>query len=146
MMARPRSQSKLWRKNVGWSGLSLQGGLTYFSHNSLKLLNICFLAIILYFAQLFICFHHNFQNVVITILIQTMLTNILCSLFESMKKKELRKLLTHFLKVKNGQRKGNDKEKIHNHDKIQTNSCCSSTRASSLLGRNVSPAFRFSTL
>ena len=25
-MARPRSQSKLWRKNVGWSDLSLQGG------------------------------------------------------------------------------------------------------------------------
>ena len=94
-------------------------------------------------AIFFICFHQNSRNVFITILIQTMLTNILCSLFESMKKKELRKLLTHFLKVKNGQSKGNDKEKIQNHDKIQTNFCSSSTRASSLLGRNVSPAFRF---
>ena len=105
-----------------WAGAvcPFKVGYTYFSHNSIifskfvpapKVGQIFFPHNhSIFCADFFICFHHNSQNFANTIFIQTISTNIPCSLFESMKKKELRKLLTHFLKVKKGQ------DKIHNHD------------------------------
>ena len=74
-----RLQSKLWRKNVGWSDLSPPG--TFSHHMKIKMIIVAM--------KIFMT---------IRILIFLIITMII-SLFESMKKKELRKLLTHFLKL-----------------------------------------------